>query len=266
MGRLPPQPPDDLDQTAASILEPEVVAGAKERVKLPAKDTRRHFAIMTRKRRSSADRRCRPASTDNGLSWLPTRRLLSVADAEPSGGEVGRSRRHDGRKLRRVADPLYEDHYLITYEESVRTLDDQADEVNRIRDRSVQFIVFVGAATAFLVGSGLQAAHRDSIFYAIAGVASAASVLMIVLLFLVLNPPNKRLWNYRVSAKKMIAIFEADVAPSKSEFVRYLSLLNDDSREGNEKLLKPLRAYYRSLIIVGSVQVTIWAALVWARA
>jgi len=30
MGRLPPQPPADLDQAAASILEPEVPAGGTE--------------------------------------------------------------------------------------------------------------------------------------------------------------------------------------------------------------------------------------------
>ena len=89
---------------------------------------------------------------------------------------------------------------------------------------------------------------------------------MIVLLFLVLNPRNKELWNYRTSVKKMIdVLIETDVPPTKAEFVRRLSRLNDDSREGNERLLGFLRRCYRLLVIIGATQVIIWASLVWAK-
>jgi hypothetical protein len=93
------------------------------------------------------------------------------------------------------------------------------------------------------------------------------SGLFISFLLYVLNPSKKRLWNYRMSAKTLISEWiEREVPPpSKSQFIRALSLKYDDAAHSNEGLLRVLRSAYRWLIAVGSIQVTLWAALVWAR-
>jgi hypothetical protein len=191
-----------------------------------------------------------------------------MVGAEQSSGNVPLPKREGGVPV--GSDPhLYEDLYQVAYEEGRRTLDDQTDELNRMRDRAVNFAVFVGAATAFLVGTGLQAPHRDSTFYAIAILASALSALMIFLLFRVLNPAKvkKEFWNYRMSPKSLIqGWIETDVpVPSKAQFNRELARVYDDMVLKNEAVLGGLRTAYRWLIVIGSAQLMVWAALVWIK-
>ena len=136
-----------------------------------------------------------------------------------------------------------------------------------MRDRAVQFTAFIGAATAFLVGTGLHAANRDAVFYALASLASALSALSIVLLIALLNPSNKRKWNYRMSATSLIeGWIENEVpGPSEAQFLRALSIRYENMRCENETLLESLRTWYRWLIIIGSTQITVWAVLVWLK-
>jgi hypothetical protein len=191
-----------------------------------------------------------------------------MAGIERQPGNVPHPKRDGG--LPADADPhLYEDLYQVAYEEGRRTLDDQTDELNRMRDRAVNFAVFAGAATAFLVGTGLQAPHRDATFYTIAIIASALSLLMIALLFVLLNPAKRRreLWNYRMSPKSIITGWiETEVpVPNRTQFNKALANVYDDMVMKNEVILGSLRRAYRWLIVVGSLQVTIWAALVWIK-
>lgn len=160
------------------------------------------------------------------------------------------------------------DLYQIAYQESQRTLDDQQDELNHMRDRSVSFIAFVGAATAFLVGTGLTDTHRDGVFYLIASLASLVTLAMIVLMWLLLKPSYGKKWNYRLSAKVLIAEWiEKDVpAPSKGELVRGLAETYDEMQAENETLLTSLRTLYQMLIAAGIIQLVLWGALVWIKA
>jgi len=191
-----------------------------------------------------------------------------MAGTERQSGNVPHPKRDGGLPV--GSDPhLYEDLYQVAYEEGRRTLDDQTDELNRMRDRAVNFAVFIGAATAFLVGTGLQTPHRDSIFYTIAALASALSALMILLLFVVLNPAKRKreLWNYRVSPNSfVVGWIETEVpVPSKTQFNRELAGVYDTMILKNEVILGSLRSAYRQLIVVGSVQLMVWAALVWVK-
>jgi hypothetical protein len=166
--------------------------------------------------------------------------------------------------------------YRIAYQEGQRALDDQQDELNRMRDRAVAFTAFVGAATAFLVGAGLTNVHRDGSFYALASIATVFSLGMIFLLSVLLNPFQRKLqdpskgkyWNYRLSTKTLMEDWiERDVPPSsEGEFIRWLADLYDDMRVANEKLLGPLRFSYWGVVTSGVLQVVLWAALVWAKA
>lgn len=157
--------------------------------------------------------------------------------------------------------------YRIAYQEGQRTLDDEQDELNRMRDRAVQFTAFIGAATAFLVGTGLNASHKDALYYGLASAASALSAILIALLFLLLAPTFRHPWHYRISTKKMIDEWiEADV-PQMDEagLLREVALRFDDWHHLNEKMLRSIRTLYRWLIATGAAQVTVWAALVWIR-
>ena len=157
--------------------------------------------------------------------------------------------------------------YEIAYREAQRALDDQQAELRGMRDRSVQFTAFVGAATAFLVGAGLHPSHRDASFYALAIVASALSVALILLLITLLFPRRHKLWHYRLSANDLITgwIEPRDRPPSHAHVIRRLARRLDRMRIENEKLLGSLRTWYGWLVIVGAVQVAAWTALVWVK-
>jgi len=139
-----------------------------------------------------------------------------------------------------------------------------------VRDRAVQFSIFIGAATAFLVGSALQGvshSHRDAIFYAIAGIATATSGMAIWLLFRVLNPSVRNLWNYRISSRLLNDWVESEnKPPSKADYIMRLADYCDEMRGKNEILLASLRVSYRWLMVFGSAQISFWTVLVWAKA
>lgn len=157
--------------------------------------------------------------------------------------------------------------YRTAYEEGKRALDDQQDELNGMRTRGVQFTAFVGAATAFLAGTGLKAIHRDATFYVLAIAASALSVLLILLLLVLLRPSKERKWQYRLSTEVLIGGWiEREVPlPNEASFLRALAQRYDKMRTDNESLLGWLRKWYQLLIVVGTAQVAVWAALVWVK-
>jgi len=187
--------------------------------------------------------------------------------SEESRAGVPQARPEGGGQVKKRDVVGHADLYRVAYEESQRTLDDQQDELKGMRDRAVQFTAFVGAATAFLVGTGLHATHRYATFYVLAGIASVFSVVSIGLLIALLNPWKKKPWEYRLSAKILIdSWIESEVpGPSEAKFLRALAERYDKMRCANEDLLRSLRTWYRWLIIVGSAQVTIWAVLVWLK-
>src|SRR5690242_14732728 len=96
------------------------------------------------------------------------------------------------------------DLYKASYEEGQRALDNQWDELQGMRNRAVMLTSFIGAATAFLVGTGLHTSQRDALFYTLAGLASALSVVYILLLLVLLRPGQKKQWTYRIEPKELI--------------------------------------------------------------
>jgi hypothetical protein len=202
-------------------------------------------------------------------------RLGAVSEVEQSsaGSFLDRRRRSRKEPSTALSDPKGDisqhiDLYRIAYEEGQRALDDQTDELNRLRDRAVQFTAFIGAATAFLVGAGIHPAHRDSVFYTLAGTASGLSILSILLLLSLLKPRTRKLWHYPLSATSLIVGWiETEVPlPSEAHFLRALAEKYDTMRVQNELLLGVLRTTYTFLIIIGAIQITFWAALVWVTA
>ena len=120
------------------------------------------------------------------------------------------------------------------------------------------------------MGSALQGvshSHRDAIFYAIAGIATATSGMAIWLLFRVLNPSVRNLWNYRISSRLLNDWVESEnKPPSKADYIMRLADYCDEMRGKNEILLASLRVSYRWLMVFGSAQISFWTVLVWAKA
>lgn len=161
------------------------------------------------------------------------------------------------------------DLYRIVCQEGRRTLDDEQDELNGMRTRAVQFTAFVGAATAFLVGTGLlHVTDKDALFYALAATASALSAALIVFLFLLLSPFARQPWLYRMSTDRLINEWiDAEVPqPDEAMVLRELAFQYGEMHRGNELLLKSMRKWYLGIIVVGTAQVTTWAILVWLKA
>jgi hypothetical protein len=129
---------------------------------------------------------------------------------------------------------------------------------------AVQFTSFVGAGTVVLVATGINTVHRNALFYSLIAAASSLSILLMVLLFVMFQPSRRRLWSYRISASALIAGWiETDVPPpNEASFLRAMAQQYDEMRDQNERMLSPIRALYRWLIAVGSLQLALWAVLV----
>lgn len=185
----------------------------------------------------------------------------------PTAG--GQSGKHDstGRQARHPSAAVLAEQYRIAYLEGQRTLDDEQDELRGMRDRAVNFTAFVGAATAFLVGTGIQHVSKDALFYALASIASLLSVMLIALLLLLLVPSKKKLWHYRLSSRTLIEKWiDCDVPPpDEASLIRAMAMLYDDMHKSNEILLRSVRRFYWLLLTVGAAQVTLWAVLVWIK-
>lgn len=71
--------------------------------------------------------------------------------------------------------------YKFVYDEALRLLDHQREELMTIRTRTVQYLAFIGTASAFLAGTGLKGHSRGVEFYVFAGLGSF--LFIVTLLF-----------------------------------------------------------------------------------
>jgi hypothetical protein len=200
--------------------------------------------------------------------WIePAPRLGDMSEIDRPAGSAPVAKHGSGSSPTRDFIDSHEELYKVAYQEAQRALDDQLSEINTVRDRSVQFTLFVGATTGFLVGAGLQSAHRDMAFYTLASIATALSAAFIGLLMAVLGPSTSKLWHYRVSARSLISGWiETEIPlPNDASFFRRLAQQYDDWHVENEKFIRNIRRGYRWLIIVGAVQLSLWVVLVWAK-
>ena len=141
-----------------------------------------------------------------------------------------------------------------------------------MRQRSVQFLAFVGSATAFLVGAGVSDGARSTAFFLTASVATALSFLSILFVLFVLlsidyhGGIHRILWNFRVSSQILVDHWiDPEVgAASEAKFLRNLALQYDKMAEENDPSMTVVRRWYLSFLTFGSIQVITWAGVVWA--
>jgi hypothetical protein len=165
--------------------------------------------------------------------------------------------------------------YKVAYEEGKRLVDDQLAELDGMRQRSVQFLAFIGSATAFLVGTSLGRVSQVGVAYEIvplllAGAASAASLIAIYLVVTMLLALSKdeRLkptnWRFRLSPEVLIRWIEPEVPqPDEVDFLRNLADVYQKMYEYNEPRLKRLRKFYTAFVAIGFFQLVLWASVAW---
>jgi hypothetical protein len=165
--------------------------------------------------------------------------------------------------------------YKIAYEEGKRLVDDQIAELDSMRQRSVQFLAFVGSATGFLVGTSLgRVGTNPGLAYGIAALilAIAASLASLVAIFLVVSillalSKNRRgpiEWEFRLSPTVLVKMIEPDInPPDEVDFLRRLSLVCNEMHDYNEPHLARLRKFYTAFLSVGFFQLVLWAFVAW---
>lgn len=165
----------------------------------------------------------------------------------------------------------------VAYEEGKRLVDDQLAELDSMRQRSVQFLAFVGSATAFLVGTGLASTvdDRPSGWLLSAAAASSLTVIMllleaVILLSLVSRTskmlPTRHEWNFRLEPKVIVkAWVNRDLGAAPEEIDLYVELAEhySDMADENDHPLAVMRTCYWLFLVVAFAQLMAWGALVW---
>lgn len=155
--------------------------------------------------------------------------------------------------------------YRIAYEQGLRTLDDQRDELNGVRSRAGAYMAFQGSATAFLIGATLsQVAPQPGFWFPWA--ASAGTVAFIVsLVFMILLLRPKYVFNFRQSPKFIINEYiHYDIpCPSEADLLKRMSMDIDGFIFENEKSLAAIRNQYKWLVIFGAVSLLLWISAIW---
>jgi hypothetical protein len=162
--------------------------------------------------------------------------------------------------------------YKIAFDESVRTLEQQAAELSAIRQRLVQFLAFVGTATAFLVGTSLRPAaagetiRRGAEFMPLCISGTVAMGLTLVLTLILLFPKQTPL-TVVSSARDIMDGVHRDVSPTDTEahLLHDLAWYYDGYVEENKPILTRSRWLYFSAIATGAIQLGIWIALIWTQ-
>ncbi|MGM7422334.1 hypothetical protein [Cellulosimicrobium sp. ES-005] len=162
--------------------------------------------------------------------------------------------------------------YKLAYAESSRALEFQLKQLEGVRQRTVQYLAFVGTATAFLVGTSLSGSTRDTLFFIVAALGTLIAIASVVLAAHILLLAALRWglprfqWSFAMSGKRLVEWIEPQVgAPNEVDYIRALTLLNDEAYESNESSLQSLHRSFSTFVVLGFVQLSVWVVLAWLR-
>lgn len=162
--------------------------------------------------------------------------------------------------------------YKIAYDEARKQVEAQRDELERARTRAVQFLAFVGTSTAFLVGTTLRGAERDSVFNWLALSATAlfgVSILLLVELLLALHwrgGPRRFKWRFVEPSSGILVFIDKEVpAPNEVHLTQLLSYQYNGHWHHNKVMLSRLRYVYAACITTALVQLCLWTTTAWIR-
>jgi hypothetical protein len=165
----------------------------------------------------------------------------------------------------RVADrrAIAAETYQIAYDEAKRSLDEQGEDLSGLRTRALQYLAIVVTATAFLVGAGLKGIERHLIFYLLSAPATAMFALTLgsVVLMLIAWP----LPAYRLSSRLLVDQWIENEAgpPTEGQLTRELAIRYGEMHELNAEVLRKHRRAFRVEVVLGALQLVLWASVVW---
>lgn len=163
--------------------------------------------------------------------------------------------------------------YEIAVEEGRRALDSQFTQLDSIRQRTVQYLAFVGAATAFLVGTAMRGTQgtRPDIFLVFAGVGVLTVIISLMLTWSILTaskrwwwPVSRFKWDASVSPRLLNSWIHPEVGPkpTDADFLQALANQYDDMIETNDGILEAIRRRYRWFLGFGFIQLCVWIMLI----
>lgn len=161
--------------------------------------------------------------------------------------------------------------YKLARDEELRNLDLQRAQLESMRTRSAQFLAFGGAATGFLVGTGLAGAARDATFFWVAALATATSLLTVLMAIAVflggfsLRNASASMWQFALPHGFVLRAAEADIRPTESQINAYLARSYWQLADANRPAMHRLRFQYVLFLAVGSLQLLLWVTLLWIR-
>lgn len=156
------------------------------------------------------------------------------------------------------------DMYRLAYDQGLRSLADQASEIDGMRTRAISYMAFVGTATAFLVTSTLRSTSPGTPFYVAAALGTVSFLVAIILLARLIHPGIK--FTLKINPRYIVEDWiDRDIpAPSEAAILRGLSGWFACYIEKNETGLDKLRFRFNGLIISASVGLLLWIFAVWA--
>jgi hypothetical protein len=150
-------------------------------------------------------------------------------------------------------------------------LDDQVSELDSMRNRSVQFLAFVGSATAFLVGTSLNGAVPRGPGFGITGALGTLGILalLVILRSILTGTANwfggaQMNWNYRLDPTAYTEWLDEQGSRVSAEvFYRHLAGVYRTQKVANEEYLKVIRARYFAFLVSSTSVLLIWGVVAW---
>ena len=154
--------------------------------------------------------------------------------------------------------------YRVAYEQGLRSLTDQVDELSGLRTRAVSYMAFIGTATAFLVTATLRSATAGTPFFVCALLATLFVAWATIQLGRTIHPGLE--FTFRLDARQIIArwIDREVPAPSEADLLRSLSGWLSVYVEQNEVALKKVRWRFNQVVMCGGTGLLLWTVAIWA--
>jgi hypothetical protein len=203
-----------------------------------------------------------------------------------SDGTAAMTSPGDNASGRRVTgNPDAVELYKVIYDEARRLLDDQLAELSTIRTRTVQYLAFIGTATAFLVGTSLSTGEESNVFW---GLAASASLLLVAALLRGIQVLSGMFWlrpadddgkkrrrfrqpemSFHFGISKLVQQVDKpiDVKPAnfhaRAQLFKGLALQAEKYFFENESIVKRVKNAYLWCIGLGFLQLIIWGVVAW---
>jgi len=163
--------------------------------------------------------------------------------------------------------------YKHVVEVGLDALNDQLKELEGIRSRTVQFLAFVGTATAFLVGTSLRGSSDAGTVFNVVGVIATLGIGVLLMLCLSILMGAKHWyggrsmnWDFQDDPMAYLEWIDGgDSVRPKSNvvFYRYRAQRMSKQLQSNDGYLQKIRARYIFFLIAGIAVLSTWGALAW---